>query len=209
MTDSRIKEQRKLRRLTQKQLADKISVSPQVISNWERNYTKPNGDDLSRLASALDCSIDYLLDLTNEPHHKFSDIIFKTGMIVEFGINRWTMKKDMTWEELSEKYIGFPKSADGYDMSYGVKTDIETEEKFRTVSIYPKKTTKDERDIAKKLESILGDLDNQSSLAFNGEPMDDHTRDLVRAQIESNLRVAKEMARKKFTPKKYQTDDND
>lgn len=68
---------------------------------------------------------------------------------------------------------------------------------------------KDERDIAKKLESILGDLNNGTSLAFNGEPMDDHTRELVRAQIESNLRVAKEMARKKFTPKKYQTDDND
>lgn len=69
--------------------------------------------------------------------------------------------------------------------------------------------SKDERDIAKKLESILGDLDNTNSLAFNGEPMDDNTRDLVRAQIESNLRVAKEMARKKFTPKKYQTDDNE
>lgn len=70
-------------------------------------------------------------------------------------------------------------------------------------------TKKDERDIAKKLESILGDLDNDSSLAFNGEPMDDHTRELVRAQIESNLRVAKELARKKFTPKKYQNNDND
>lgn len=209
MSENRIKERRKMKHLTQKELAEKVLVSPQVISNWERGYTSPNGGDLSRLAATLDCSADFLLGLTNEPHHKFSDIIFKAGMVVEFGANKWTMKKDTTWEELSEQYAEFPKSTKGYDMSYTFEINAETEEEFRTVSVYPKKTTKDERDIAKKLESILGDLDNQSSLAFNGEPMDDHTRELVRAQIESNLRVAKEMARKKFTPKKYQTDDND
>lgn len=67
----------------------------------------------------------------------------------------------------------------------------------------PELTAKEERDIAKKLEDILNDLDGESSLAFDGEPLDDTTRELVRAQIESNLRLAKQLAKKKFTPKKY------
>lgn len=67
----------------------------------------------------------------------------------------------------------------------------------------PELSSKDEQDIARKLESILGDLDSESSLAFDGEPLDDVTRELVREQIESNLRLAKQLAKRKFTPKKY------
>ncbi|MDV6377718.1 hypothetical protein ORD22_05495 [Sporosarcina sp. GW1-11] len=40
-------------------------------------------------------------------------------------------------------------------------------------------------------------------MAFDGEPLDDVTRELVREQIESNLRLAKQLAKKKFTPNKY------
>ncbi|MEC2711563.1 helix-turn-helix transcriptional regulator [Bacillus cereus] len=46
LTSERIKYQRKLNKLTQKELADKLDVSSQVISNWERNYTIPNYDDM-------------------------------------------------------------------------------------------------------------------------------------------------------------------
>jgi len=70
----------------------------------------------------------------------------------------------------------------------------------------PELTQKDEKDIAKKLESILNDLDSDSGLAFDGEPLDETTRELVKAQIESNLRLAKQLAKKKFTPKKYRDD---
>lgn len=67
----------------------------------------------------------------------------------------------------------------------------------------PHLTQKEEQDIARKLEAILGDLDSESSLAFDGEPLDDVTRELVREQIESNLRLAKQLAKRKFTPNKY------
>lgn len=70
----------------------------------------------------------------------------------------------------------------------------------------PPLSSKDEKDIAKKLESILNDLDSDSGLAFDGEPLDETTRELVKAQIESNLRLAKQLAKKKFTPKKYRDD---
>lgn len=65
MIGVRIKEQRKKMRYTQKLLADKVSVSPQVISNWERGYTEPSADDISRLSETLECSSDYLLGKTD------------------------------------------------------------------------------------------------------------------------------------------------
>lgn len=67
----------------------------------------------------------------------------------------------------------------------------------------PKLTSYDEKDIAKKLESIIDELEGDTSLAFDGEPMDDDTRELVLAQIERNLRLTKQHAKQKFTPKKY------
>ncbi len=67
----RIKARRKELNLTQKQLADLVCVSPQVISNWERGYTPEIGnDDLSRLASALKTTADYLLG--NDQHNQSS-----------------------------------------------------------------------------------------------------------------------------------------
>lgn len=67
MIGARIKEQRQKIRYTQKMLADKVSASPQVISNWERGYTEPSADDISRLSEALECSSDYLLGNSNNP----------------------------------------------------------------------------------------------------------------------------------------------
>ena len=59
-----IKRIRKLNNLYQKELADKVGTSSQVISNWERGYTKPNDEDLISLADALNCSVDELLGRT-------------------------------------------------------------------------------------------------------------------------------------------------
>lgn len=67
-------------------------------------------------------------------------------------------------------------------------------------------TPKDERDIAKRLDNTLSDLeDTQSALMFNGEPLDDETRELLKASLENSIRIAKINAKQKFTPKKYRT----
>ena len=65
MIGDRIKAQRQKNRYTQKMLASKVSTSPQVISNWERGYTEPSADDISRLSEVLGCSSDYLLGKSN------------------------------------------------------------------------------------------------------------------------------------------------
>lgn len=67
----------------------------------------------------------------------------------------------------------------------------------------PQLTDKNEKDIAKKLESILDSMETDTALSFDGEPMDEETKELVRAAIESNLILTKQLAKKKFTPKKH------
>lgn len=62
-TGEKIKDLRRRKNWTQYQLADKVGVSSQVISNMERSYTseriKP--EVLAALAQALGTTIDYLV----------------------------------------------------------------------------------------------------------------------------------------------------
>ncbi|MCI9077352.1 MAG: helix-turn-helix transcriptional regulator [Lachnospiraceae bacterium] len=63
--------------------------------------------------------------------------------------------------------------------------------------------TKDENDIARRLEYTLSELDSQESLMFSGEPLDDNTRELLKISLENSIKIAKVNAKQKFTPKKY------
>lgn len=53
--------ERKRMGLTQSDLAEKLNVSPQAISNWERGETFPDISLLPDLADALHCSVDAIL----------------------------------------------------------------------------------------------------------------------------------------------------
>lgn len=72
-TGERIKELRKKMNLTQKQLAQKVHVSSQVISNWERGYSTPDSEDIKNLSIALDCAVDYLLGREEKKAPSWSD----------------------------------------------------------------------------------------------------------------------------------------
>ncbi len=63
---------------------------------------------------------------------------------------------------------------------------------------------KDERDIKKKMDEMLEMFDSNDALMFDGEPLDDETRQLLRDSYENQLRLTKQLAKAKFTPKKYQ-----
>ena len=69
-------------------------------------------------------------------------------------------------------------------------------------------TEKDKRDISKQIEEMLGDLESeQSGLMFDGEPLDDETRELLAASLRNSMEISKIWAKKKFTPKKYKKDE--
>jgi transcriptional regulator with XRE-family HTH domain len=68
----------------------------------------------------------------------------------------------------------------------------------------PALTEKDERDISKRLDQTLNDLENsQGALMFDGEPLDDVTKELLIASLRKDLEMGKRIAKQKFTPKKY------
>lgn len=72
----------------------------------------------------------------------------------------------------------------------------------------PLLTEKDEKDIEKALQDTLNQLESeQNGLMFSGQALDDETRELLKISLENSLRMAKITAKKKFTPKKYRTDE--
>ena len=67
----------------------------------------------------------------------------------------------------------------------------------------PELSARNERDIERDLKETLGKLDSQDGLMFDGEALDDDTRELLRISLENAIRTAKIASKKKFTPKKY------
>ena len=56
-----LQSRRKIYSMTQAELADKLCVSPQTVSNWERGETIPDVSMLPDLAAVLHCSVDAIL----------------------------------------------------------------------------------------------------------------------------------------------------
>lgn len=63
-------------------------------------------------------------------------------------------------------------------------------------------SSRDERDIEKKLSETLNQIESEDGLMFNGEILDDNTKRLLEISLRSTLESAK-IAAKKFTPNKY------
>ena len=64
---------------------------------------------------------------------------------------------------------------------------------------------RDKKDIAQTMERFIQQLgDPNEALMFDGEPLDDESRDLLLKSLENSLTLGKMIAKKKFTPKKFQ-----
>lgn len=67
MFSKRLKYIRKLRKLSQEELAKKINTTKSTISNYENEYSTPSNDVLRDLSNALNTTTDYLLGRTDNP----------------------------------------------------------------------------------------------------------------------------------------------
>ena len=63
MLGEQIKTLRTARNLSQVQLAMRLGVTKQSVSNWENNNILPSVDMLKKIAQFFSCSTDYLLEL--------------------------------------------------------------------------------------------------------------------------------------------------
>ena len=64
---ARIKNTRKKNKLTQAELAEKISVHEVTVRTWENTDKGPNSAVMPSLASALGTTVAYLMGETNDP----------------------------------------------------------------------------------------------------------------------------------------------
>ena len=63
MLGEQIRDLRIARNLSQVQLADRLGVTKQSVSNWENNNILPSVDTLKHIANFFHCSADYLLEM--------------------------------------------------------------------------------------------------------------------------------------------------
>lgn len=67
----------------------------------------------------------------------------------------------------------------------------------------PPLTPKDEREISKDLENMIETLDGAAAM---GGPDDEEDLEMLKASLKQAMMLSKRIAKKKFTPKKYQRD---
>ncbi len=65
MLSTGIKQLRRARGLNQVELAKKLSVTKQTVSNWENDNIQPSIEMLERIADFFNVSTDYLLGRTS------------------------------------------------------------------------------------------------------------------------------------------------
>ena len=73
----KIKSARKLKKLTQRQLADKIGAAHNSISDWENDKNKPDPDTIELLCGVLDITPNYLLASSSEDFSPDEKLIIK------------------------------------------------------------------------------------------------------------------------------------
>ncbi|MGG1390904.1 helix-turn-helix domain-containing protein [Brevibacillus brevis] len=64
---NKLKALREQRGWTQTLAASRLGISSQVVSNYERNYRSPDKEMLSRIAKVYNCSLDWLLGISDDP----------------------------------------------------------------------------------------------------------------------------------------------
>ena len=74
---------RKRRGLSQEDVAEKLGVSRQTISKWEKNLSVPDADTLIRLAEILEVSVSELLGEKIENENTASDVAVQLSRINE------------------------------------------------------------------------------------------------------------------------------
>lgn len=129
--------------------------------------------------------------LRDEMRVRDSDVSKSTG-ITKSTFSDWKSGRSTPKQDKLQKIADYF----GVSLEY-LMTGKEVESKE------PQLKPKDERDISKTLNETLAQLDNQDNLMFDGEALDDETKELLKISLENALRTAKITAKRKFTPDKY------
>lgn len=127
---------------------------------------------------------------------------------LELGFGKGTLYK---WDKSSPSTDKLSKVADYFGVSIDYllgKTEFRSfpneSELADDVKRNEEFNLRDKRDIEKNMNFLLDQLNNyQEALMFDGEVMDDETRELLRDSLVNSLKIGKIIAKQKFAPNKY------
>lgn len=146
---------------------------------------------------------------------KRTEIIKK--LIEEAGYNQkaFSLKVDLpytTLRSMLQRGIGNASVDNVIKVCRGLGITTEELEKMangehKDINTLPELNLKDEKDIQLELRKMIEGLSSNSGYAaFDGETledMDEEDKELLIASLENSLRLAKRLAKQKYTPKKY------
>lgn len=105
MFNERLKTLRIQRKMTQSELAKKIYISQPAYSKYEVGTASPNPETLSKIADALDVSVDYLLGSDSQPARPGYIRIPVLGRVAA-GIPIDAIEEVIDWEDISADAAG-------------------------------------------------------------------------------------------------------
>jgi len=85
MIEKNIKKFREQKNITQSELAEKLNVTRQAVSNWETGKTQPDIDTLHKIADMLEISIDELIYGNKRTNHVVHNHIHNTNVTQSIG----------------------------------------------------------------------------------------------------------------------------
>ena len=105
MFNERLKTLRIQRKMTQSELAKKIYISQPAYSKYEVGTASPNPETLSKIADALDVSVDYLLGSDSQTARPGYIRIPVLGRVAA-GIPIDAIEEVIDWEDISAEVAG-------------------------------------------------------------------------------------------------------
>lgn len=105
MFNERLKTLRIQRKMTQSELAKKIYISQPAYSKYEVGTASPNPETLSKIADALDVSVDYLLGSGSQPARPGYIRVPVLGRVAA-GIPINAIEEVIDWEDISAEAAG-------------------------------------------------------------------------------------------------------
>lgn len=113
---SRIRQLRQENKLTQKELADKLSVGLTTVSNYETGYSVPDIQMLLKIADIFGTSVDYLAGKSSSSNKPGDDLLdsFPEGVQILRRANReLTPEAKARMIEIANIFIDSVKREDG------------------------------------------------------------------------------------------------
>ncbi|NRG48470.1 helix-turn-helix transcriptional regulator [Bacillus sp. CRN 9] len=106
-----------------------------------------------------------------------------------------------SWKKNTPKGSNLIKVAEFFDTSTDYLLGLTDKKRYYDL------TKHDEKNIQKQLEEMINGLNSKDGYAaFDGQildDMDEEDKELLISALENSLKVAKRVAKQKFTPKKY------